>query len=405
MRPHMSVRPVESPVSRKCAVRRALATAALIAVTLVAAPAAHAIGPSLAPLPAQPSGVPFPTLEWEEATPAAPDVDVPRLTAALEAAFAEPDPGRLRRTRAVIVVRGGRIVAERYAQGFAAGTPLLGWSMTKSLTNAFCGILVGRGRLDVHVRADVPAWRDPADPRHAITLDQLLHASSGLRWSETYEASPFESDVIAMLFGAGHRDMPAYAAAKPLEHPPGTHWSYSSGTTLIVSDILRRAVGGTDADYHAFQRKALFERIGMKSAVVEPDAAGTFVGSSYSYATARDWARFGLFFLRDGTWDGARILPEGWVDYSRTPAPAAPAGEYGAHFWLNAGVPDRGIARPDARAPADLFFASGHEGQVVAIVPSRDLVIVRLGLTPGDGRYDLKGFVAEVIAAFAEVAR
>jgi CubicO group peptidase (beta-lactamase class C family) len=141
----------------------------------------------------------------------------------------------------------------------------------------------------------------------------------------------------------------------------------------------------------------------MTSAAIEPDPSGTFVGSSYSYATARDWARFGLLYLRDGVWDGARLLPEGWVDYSRTPASAAPHGEYGAHFWLNAGVPERGVARPDARAPADLFYASGHEGQVVAIVPSRDLVIVRLGLTPGDGRYDLDGFVAEVIAAFAEV--
>ncbi len=403
MRPPMNVRPAQPFRPAWRAAARALAAPVLVAAMLAAAPAARALGPSLAPLPAQPSGVPFPTVEWEEATPAAPDVDAPRLAAALAAAFAEPDPDRPRRTRAVIVVRGGRIVAERYVQGFGRGTPLLGWSMTKSVTNALCGILVGQGKLDVHARAEVPEWRDATDPRRAITLDQLLHASSGLRWSETYEASPFESDVIAMLYGAGHRDMAAFAAAKPLDHAPGTRWSYSSGTTLIVSGIVRRAVGGTLDDYHAFPRRALFERIGMESAVIEPDASGTFVGSSYSYATARDWARFGLLYLRDGVWDGARLLPEGWVDYSRTPAPAAPHGEYGAHFWLNAGVPERGVPRPDPRAPADLFYASGHEGQLVAIVPSRDLVIVRLGLTPDDGRYDLDGFVAEVIASFAEV--
>jgi CubicO group peptidase (beta-lactamase class C family) len=205
-----------------------------------------------------------------------------------------------------------------------------------------------------------------------------------------------------MLYGMGHRDMAAFAASQPLAHPPGTVWCYSSGTTLILSRILHSLIG-SESDYHAFPRRELFERIGMRSALLEPDAAGTFVGSSYSYATARDWARFGLLYLRDGTWEGARILPVGWVDYTRTPAPAAPHGEYGAHFWLNAGAQDRGAPSPDPRAPADLFYASGHDGQVVAIVPSRDLVIVRAGLTPDDGRYDLNGFVAEVAAAFSPV--
>jgi len=360
---------------------------------------ALAAPPPLVPLPPQPAGVVFPTVDWEVAAPGS-DGDAARLSRLLDDAFSEPEPARLRRTRAVVVVRGGRIVAERYAPGFGPQTPQLGWSMTKSLTNALCGILVRQGRLDISAPAPVPEWSRPGDARRAITVDLLLRQSSGLRWHEVYETSPFDSSVIAMLYGRGHRDMAAFAASQPLAHPPGTVWSYSSGTTLILSGILRSLIG-SDPDYHAFPRRELFDRIGMKSALIEADAAGTFVGSSYSYATARDWARFGLLYLRDGTWEGARILPAGWVDYTRTPAPAAPHGEYGAHFWLNAGADERGVPRPDSRAPADLFYASGHDGQVVAIVPSRDLVIVRIGLTPDDGRYDLNGFVAEVTAAFS----
>jgi CubicO group peptidase (beta-lactamase class C family) len=329
--------------------------------------------------------------------------DSARLSRALDDAFSEPDPARPRRTRAVVVVRGGRIVAERYAPGFGPETPLLGWSMTKSVINALCGILVREGRLDVSAPARVPEWSRADDPRRAITVDLLLRQSSGLRWNEVYESSPFDSSVIAMLYGAGHRDMAAFAASQPLAHPPGSVWSYSSGTTLILSRILLSVIGSA-AEYHAFPGRELFERIGMKSALLEPDASGTFVGSSYSYATARDWARFGLLYLRDGTWEGTRVFPAGWVDYTRTPAPAAPHGEYGAHFWLNAGAVDRGVPSPDPRAPADLFYASGHDGQVVAVVPSRDLVIVRAGLTPEDGRYDVNGFVAEVAAAFSPVA-
>jgi CubicO group peptidase (beta-lactamase class C family) len=274
--------------------------------------------------------------------------------------------------------------------------------MTKSLTNALCGILVRQGKLDLTAPAAVPEWSRAGDARQAITVDLLLRQSSGLLWNEVYESSPLNSNVIAMLYGRGHRDMAAFAAAQPLVHPPGAVWAYSSGTTLILQRILRSRIG-SDAEYHAFPRQALFDPIGMKSALIEPDAAGTFVGSSYSYATARDWARFGLLYLRDGSWKDTRILPEGWVDYTRTPAPAAPHGEYGAHFWLNAGAAERGAPAPDPRAPTDLFYASGHDGQVIAIVPSRDLVIVRLGLTPQDGRYDVNGFVAEVTASFPRV--
>ena len=194
---------------------------------------------------------------------------------------------------------------------------MLGWSMTKSVTNALIGILVKQGKLSLDQLAPVPEWSDPADPRHAITLDQLMRMSSGLEFSEDY--ADLTTGVTQMLYNTD--DMGAYAAAAPLEAEPDGVWNYSSGTANIVSRIVRDTVGGSDEEYLTFPRRALFDPIGMTSAVMEPDASDTFVGSSYMYATARDWARFGLLFLQDGMWEGERILPEGWVDYSITPTP------------------------------------------------------------------------------------
>jgi CubicO group peptidase (beta-lactamase class C family) len=254
------------------------------------------------------------------------------------------------------------------------------------------GILVRARKLDPRAPAAIAEWQTPGDPRRAITLDMLLRASSGLAWSETYEASPFASDVIAMLYRAGHRDMAAFAASKPLAHPVDTVWSYSSGSTLLVSRLVRQALGGGEPELRAFARRELFAPLGIASAVLEADASGTFVGSSYAWMTARDWARFGLLYLRDGVWDGQRLLPPGWVDYARTPTPTAPHGEYGAQFWLSTA---------SSGAPRDLFHASGHDGQQVAIVPSRDLVVVRLAITPSDGRFDSEGFGGAVARCFS----
>jgi CubicO group peptidase (beta-lactamase class C family) len=351
---------------------------------------------ALVPLPPQPPGVPFPATDWPEGQ-LAPVADA-ALVAALERAFAEPEPERLRGTRAVVVVHGGRIVGERYAEGFSRDTRLLGWSMTKSLMGTLVGVLVGDGRLHVDAPAAVPAWQFADDPRREIRLDHLLRMSSGLDWNESYAVSLHLPDVLQMLYGRGHGDMAAFAADRPLASSPGTVWRYSSGTTLVLSGIVRRVLAD-DATYHAFPKRALFDAIGMTSAEMELDAAGTFVGSSYSWATPRDWARFGLLHLRDGVWNATRILPQGWVDYERTPAPAAPRGEYGAQFWLNAGVPAKGVEAPLPRAPRDLFYAAGHDGQFVFVIPSRDLVIVRLGLTPSDGRWSYEDFVADVVAA------
>lgn len=349
-----------------------------------------ASGP-LAPLPDDAS---WPRGNAPALKPVPDGVDPATLEDALAFAFDEPEAKELIGTRAVVIVYRGTLIAEKYATGFTRDTPLLGWSMTKSVTNALVGILVRRGELDIHAPASVTEWSDPDDPRSEITLDQLLCMSSGLEWKE----ETYTTDVIAMLYREG--DTAAFAASKPLAHAPGSRWCYSSGTSNIISGIIRRAVGGTDADYFSFPRRELFDKLGMRSAVLEPDASGTFIGSSYCYATALDWARFGLLYLRDGLWEGERILPEGWVAYSITPTPGAPRGGYGAHFWLNAGAPGNPEDRWMPGLPTDLYSMRGYDGQLVTIIPSLDLVVVRMGLTPDYmERWDHQEFLKGIIDA------
>jgi CubicO group peptidase (beta-lactamase class C family) len=322
-------------------------------------------------------------------------VDAAVLEAALDQGFSEPDPDRPRLTRAVVAVHRGRIVAERYADGFSKDTELVGWSMTKSVTNALVGILVGRGALDLDAPAPVPEWSSPDDPRHAISLDQLMRMSSGLEFVETYDDRP-DSDVNVMNYTKP--DVAAFAASKPLQAPPDTRWHYSSGTSNIVSRIVRGAVD--EDDYWSFPRRELFNRVGMSSAVLEPDASGTFVGSSYMYATARDWARFGLLYLRDGVWSGQRVLPEGWVKYSTTPTPTGTPGvSYGAQFWLNVESPPGSGRRWLPFLPDDTFAARGYAGQLVVVIPSRDLVVVRLGHSRGAEFPSLLDFMPRVLEA------
>jgi len=320
-------------------------------------------------------------------------VDNPRLAAVLDDAFSEPDPEHPRRTRAVVVVHKSRIVAERYAADIGPDTPLLGWSMTKSVMNALVGILVKADRISLDVPVRVEAWRAPGDPRGRITLEHLLRMSSGLEFNEDM-TDPL-ADVSRMLLSA--RDMAAFAANKPLEAEPGTRWQYSSGSTNILAGVLRHVLG--DEAYRRFPREALFNRLGMTSAVLEADASGTFVGSSFMYATARDWARFGLLYLQDGTWQGDRILPEGWVKYTRTLTPADTQRAYGAHFWLR--VPNEYRGTEDD-LPKDAFHAVGQEGQFVTIVPSRDTVIVRFGKTRYPQAWKHDDFVMNVLTALRE---
>jgi CubicO group peptidase (beta-lactamase class C family) len=311
------------------------------------------------------------------------------VAAALDRAFAEDLPdGAEKNTRAVVVLQDGQLVAERYAEGFDAETPLLGWSMTKSVANAIVGRLVHEGRLDVGADHLRPEWE--GDRRAGLTLEQLRPMASGLAFEEVYDP---DTDATNMLFTPG--DTGAYAAAKELVADPGTRWSYSSGTTNIICDVAAEAAG---IDGVRLAPELVFEPLGMASAVLEPDASGGPVCSSFMYATARDWARFGQWFLQGGAWEGEQLLPEDWVTWSTTPVDLDTEAPYGAQWWLNEG-PDGELRMPDA--PADAFWASGNEGQQVVVLPSQDMVVVRLGLTQDVGGVDwgLEPLLADLVAA------
>lgn len=287
--------------------------------------------------------------------------------------------------RALVVIRNGRIVAERYGEGFSRDTPLLGWSMTKSVTAALIGLRVRDGRMALDRTELLPEWRN--DPRSRIRLSDLMAMQSGLDFNEDYGSV---TDVTRMLFLEG--DMAGFAAAKPLTAAPGTRFSYSSGSSTILARLWMDTFDSA-REALVFPRVALFRPLGMNSAVIEPDAHGTFVGSSYMYATARDWGRFALFLLRGGAWNGQQLLPEGYVDFMHTPT-AASDGAYGAgQVWTRIGR-DRSIALPD-----DAYWMQGHDGQTIMLVPSLDLAVVRLGLTPSSLGYDVRPLDAEIIKA------
>lgn len=319
-------------------------------------------------------------------------IDRELLADALEWAFSEPHPVLPRRTRAVVVVHRGRIVGERYVPPFDQHTPLIGWSMAKSVVHALVGILIKEGKLSLTERVHIPEWPELSITRSAITVDHLLRMTSGIEFEENY-TNPL-ADVTRMLLRTP--DMARYAASKRLVAEPGSRWSYSSGTTNILSRVIRRAVG--NSDYLLFPHRALFQPLGMKSAVLEPDASGTFVGSSYVYATARDWAKLGLLYLQDGLWNGERILPEGWVRHATTPAVSATGNAFGAHFWVQ--IPDEYTSGWNFEwLPQDAFHAVGHGGQFITIIPSRELVVVRLGQSrhPSAWQHDI--FLTKILRA------
>ncbi|MEM6804172.1 MAG: serine hydrolase [Bacteroidota bacterium] len=325
------------------------------------------------------------------------EVNKQKLEAAIDKIFTESDPELLQNTRAALVVYKDKIVGERYSDGFDKNSRLRGWSMTKSVTSAFIGILVGEGKLNIMERAPIPEWQGQNDPRGEILLDHLLRMSSGLDFQEEYDG---DTDANRMLFTVA--STADFAIKSKLAHKPDTHWSYSSGTSNIISKIVRDQFEDHH-EYLRFPREALFNKIAMRSAVIEPDASGTFVGSSFMYATARDWARFGLLYLYDGVWADERILPEGWVDYSRKRTPTTEYGLYSAQFWNAATKPlDTPMARYWEGLPEDIYYASGFEGQQVVIIPSKDIVIVRLGLTFDRRAWNLGAFIKDVLGAVKE---
>jgi CubicO group peptidase (beta-lactamase class C family) len=323
-------------------------------------------------------------LDHQQAWPhgAPPAVNNGHLEALLERAFSEPDSQRLRNTKAVVVIHNGQLVAEKYAEGIDTNTALIGWSMSKSVTNLLIGILVGDGKLSLQQAAPVPVWHlNTDDPRSAISIDHLLRMSSGLEFGEHYA---LYSDVTRML--SVESDAAGFAASKPLFVEPDSLWAYSSGTSNILAGIIKQSVGGTFQDYYEFPQKRLFQPLGIRSASMETDHNGTFISSSYMYASARDWARLGQLCLQDGYWQGQPLLPEGWINYSTTATPNNPKNNFGAHFWLNAEPDDPSKQRVWPSLPADTYSMNGFQGQRVIIVPSKNLVVVRMGFSPGENR-------------------
>nr|WKN40345.1 serine hydrolase [Tunicatimonas sp. TK19036] len=323
-------------------------------------------------------------------TLAYPGVNYQQLDTILEWAFSEPDVEHLKNTKAIAIIYNDTLVAERYAPGFSSETLMPGWSMTKSVINALVGISVQQGKFSVNDPAPISEWKN--GPRHRITWNYLMRMSSGLAWDETYFGV---SDVTRMLYLS--EDMASVAINQPLKAKPGRYWYYSSGTTNILSWLLRQQWG--DDAYYNLPYEKLFHPLGMSSAVIEADLSGTFVGSSYMLATTRDWAKFGLLYYHHGVWQGKQLLPKGWIDYTTKPVEDAPFRKYGAQFWLNAGERDRPDRREFPDVPSELFFAQGFDEQSIFILPSHKLVIVRLGIT-SRGDFDKNYFLSELIKAF-----
>jgi hypothetical protein len=325
----------------------------------------------------------------------------PALKQALDRAFAENAQPPLRQTKAVVVVRDGRIIAERYAPGYGIDTPQLGWSMTKSVTNALLAILVRQGKLDMKAPSPVAAWSDPKDPRHAITPDNLLRMNSGLDIGQSLTANARTAfDPTAYMVFGGEPDMAAFAERAALKATPGTWWNYTNGNTMLLSRMIRDKTGGDVASVLAFAHRELFDKLGMRHVTLEFDSAGTPIGASHMFASARDWAKFGLLYLGDGVVGGQRILPEGWVDYSAAQTKGSDLYGYSAGFWTNRGGGEGAQYRIAHGIPADAFFARGSGGQYTIVVPSQRLVVVRMGpaFTPRDDMDVVARLVADVIA-------
>lgn len=327
------------------------------------------------------TNLPFPYGNLEPKDSLLPEVNYAKLNLAVTNAF-DKKGQKTKRTRALIVIYKDKIIAEKYEEGFSKNTKFLGWSMTKSITATYFGVLQYQGKIDINKPAPVTEWAN--DSRSKITLHNLIQMNSGLEWNEDYGNI---SDVTKMLFLA--EDMAKVQLEKPAAFEPNKHWNYSSGTTNLLSGILRRQFQNHQ-DYLDFWYSSLIDKIGMHSMLIEPDMSGNFVGSSYGWATARDWAKFGLLYLHEGNWNGEQLFDKNWAKYVATPTPTS-KGEYGGHFWLNAGG-----KYPDV--PKDMYFCGGFQGQKVIIIPSKELVIVRFGLTE-DEDFDFNGMVREIITS------
>jgi CubicO group peptidase (beta-lactamase class C family) len=322
------------------------------------------------------------------------DVDTSVLRTTLDWAFADEALRRPQNTRGIVVVHRGRIIAERYAAGWGPRTPQISWSAGKSIAATLIGVLIQQGALRLDQPAPLPEWQSARDPRRNIRIQDLLHMSSGLDF-DNFGLDPRSSynaanEHFRIYFDA--LDVFAHSINQPLRFEPGTVWRYRNSDPLSLMAIARRIVEARGEDWLSFPQRQLFNRIGARNFVLEADAWGNFIITGFDYGSTRDWARLGLLYLQDGVWQGQRLLPEGFAKFVSTPAPGDPARGYGGLFWLNAGG-----AMP--RVPADAYWAAGYMGQTAMIIPSRDLVVVRQGPSPGGDQPYFEELVARVLTA------
>lgn len=323
--------------------------------------------------------IPYPYGQAEPLDSIFEEVDLGQLSKAVAMAFGNPE---VQKTRTLLVLYKGHLLTEKYIEGFTKDTPILGWSMTKSVLATCFGVLEHQGKLEMDWPAPIAEWK--ADERKNITLDHLLRMQSGLAWDEDYSGI---SDVTQMLFLDS--DMTQKQREKKAIAPPTEIWNYSSGTTNLLSGILRQQFR-SHQEYLDFPYSSLIDKIGMYSMILEADIDGNYVGSSYAWASTRDWARFGQLYLDRGKWNGEQIFSPEWVDYITTPTIHSD-GTYGAHFWLNAEG-----KYPDV--PKDLFSCNGYQGQYVFVIPSKDLVVVRTGLAE-EPEFDVNGVLSNIVKA------
>jgi CubicO group peptidase (beta-lactamase class C family) len=336
-----------------------------------------------------PSTQDWPTGDVGATEPVPDGVDMTALEGALDWAMEQPQ-----NTRALVVAYKGKVLGERYAPGFTKNTPQISWSQGKSITAALIGVLVQQGHLTLDDPAPVAEWQQPADPRSKIKIRDLLNMASGLdfkNWGLEQDNSwTPENEHFRIYFDS--INVFDHAIDQPLEIPPGSEFRYRNSDPLTLGRVIRQIVEAEGENYLTFPQRALFDRIGARNYVLETDPYGNFIMTGYDFGSAWDWLRFGLLHLWDGVWEGERILPEGWVDFVSTPAPGASEKNYGGLFWLNRG------GRLD-RVPEDAFWAAGFMGQTTMIIPSRDMVVVRLGPSPGDYNTYLNEVVGRVLEA------
>lgn len=324
-------------------------------------------------------------------------LDRARIEAALDWAFNDAGLTRAQNTRAVIAIHRGKIVAERYAEGWGPYTPQISWSMGKSIAATLIGVLTNKGLLSLDQQAPLKEWQSGTDPRRQIRIRDLLNMSSGLDFNnfglnprQSYSA---DNEHFRLYFDA--LDASAYAVNQPLRLEPGTVWRYRNSDPLALMEIARRIVQERGEDWLSFPQRELFDKIGARSFVLETDAWGNFIITGFDFGGARDWARLGLLYLNDGVWQGQRLLPTNWSEFVSTPAPGDASRGYGGLFWLN-----KGGARP--RLPQDAYWMAGHMGQTVMIIPSREFVMVRMGPSPGGDAPYFDELATRILSALSQ---